>query len=200
MSADDVLAAVEAHLVGVLGTPSGRAGVTFLGMEPIEVLRFGPAADGVVRYATLGMARQPLPDPRSPVVETVVGLRAELLLSLRGVHDSVLRPLAVLAAAPAVEDTRPTPGSSYDLGQPLCDGATVSAVLIGEPGGLVPDLALSPAPDGRERGPVQVLPLLPMTADEAEWKRLEGAAAVEERWLASGADLRDPYRSSASLG
>lgn len=187
-----VLPAVEAHLVAALGTPSGRAGVTFLGMEPIEVLRFGPGGDGVVRYVTLGMSRQPLPDPTSPVLELVTGPRAELLLSLRGSHDSVLRPMAVLAASPAVEGTRPTAGSSYDVGAPLCDGATVSAVLLGEPGGLVRDLQL-------EHGPVHVFPLLPMTADEAAWKRVHGAADLEERWLAAGTDLRDPERLGVPL-
>jgi len=196
----DVLLAVEAHLLASLGTPTGRAGVTFLGMEPIEVLRFGLGADGVVRYVTLGMSRQPLPDPTSPVVEPVTGPRAELLLSLRGAHDSVLRPLAVLAAAPAVEGSRPTAGSSFDLGQPLCEGSSVVAVLLGEPAGLVADLALDPAPDGTARGPVHVFPLLPMTPAEADWKRAHTAAGLEERWLAAGTDLRDPYRLGVPLG
>ena len=168
-------------------------------MEPIEVLRFGPGGDGVVRYVTLGMSRQPLPDPTSPVVEPETGPRAELLLSLRGSHDDVLRPLAVLAAAPSVEGTRPTAGSSYDVGEPLCERATVTAVLLGEPGGLVPDLPLDPAPDGSPRGPVQVFPLLPMTAAEAEWKRRHSAAELEERWLAAGTDLRDPERLGVPL-
>lgn len=189
---EEVLAAVEAHLVAALGECSGRAGVTFVGMEPIEVLRFGPDASGVTRYATLGMARRPLPEPTSPVLETSAGPRAELLLSLRGVHDSVLRPLAVLAATPAVDGTRPSAGSSYDVGAPLCDGATVSAVLLGAPDGLVPDLALEP-------GPVHVFPLLPMTADEAAWKRAHTAAELEARWLEAGTDLRDPQRLTVAL-
>ena len=168
-------------------------------MEPIELLRFGPDGGGVTRYATLGMSRHPLPDPTSPVLEPVTGPRAELVLQLRGVHDTVLRPLAVLAAAPFVEGSRPSPGSSFDLGQPLCEGATVSAVLVGEPDGVVPDLALPAAPDGTPRGPVRFFPLLPMTADEAELKRRAGARALEERWLAAGADLGDPYRVGAPV-
>ncbi len=187
-----MLAAVETHLIATLGDPTGRAGVTFLGMEPIEVLRFGPDSHGVTRYVTLGMSRQPLPDPTSPVLETVTGPRAELLLSLRGVHDSVLRPLAVLAASPSVDGTRPSAGSSYDVGAPLCDGATVSAVLLGEPGGLVADLAL-------EHGVVYVFPLLPMTAEEAAWKRRHTATDLEERWLAAGTDLRDAERLQVVL-
>ena len=196
---DDVIAAVEAHLVDCLGTPSGRAGVTFLGMEPIEVLRFGPAGDGLVRYVTLGMSRHPLPDPRSPVVEPVTGPRAELVLTVRGSRDDVLRPLAVLAAAPFVEGTRPTAGSSFDLGAPLCAGATVRAVLLGEPDGLVADIPLADAGDGTPRGPVHVFPLLPMTADEAAWKRSRSAADLEHRWLAAGTDLRDPERLGVPL-
>ena len=168
-------------------------------MEPIEVLRFGPSSEQVTRYATLGMSRHPLPDPTSPVVEPVTGPRAELVLTLRGVHDSVLRALAVLAATPAVDGTRPTAGSSYDVGQPLCDGAAVTAVLLGEPDGLVPDLRLADAPDGSPRGPVRFFPLLPMTSDEAEWKRAHDAASLEERWLAAGADLGDPYRLGVPL-
>ncbi|HVE62207.1 MAG TPA: suppressor of fused domain protein [Mycobacteriales bacterium] len=183
---------MEAHLVATLGECSGRAGVTFLGMEPIEVLRFGPDYVGLTRYVTLGMSRQPLPDPTSPVLETVTGPRAELLLSLHGTHDSVLRPLAVLAATPAVDGTRPSPGSSYDVGTPLCDGASVSAVLVGEPGGLVADLDV-------DVGTVAVFPLLPMTAEEAAWKRAHSAADLEERWLAAGTDLRDPARTSVAL-
>ncbi|HVF19102.1 MAG TPA: suppressor of fused domain protein [Mycobacteriales bacterium] len=196
---DDVLAVVEAHLVSSLGTVSSRASVTFLGMEPIEVLRFGPSPEQATCYLTLGMSRHPLPDPTSPVLEPVTGPRAELVLSLRGVHDSVLRPVAVLAAAPSVEGIRPSAGSSYDLGQPLCDRATVTAVLLGEPDGLVPDLPLPDADDGSPRGPVRFFPLLPMTAVEAEWKRAHDAAALEERWLTSGADLRDPYRLGVTL-
>lgn len=178
--------------MATLGECTGRASVTFLGMEPIEVLRFGSDPTQPTRYVTLGMSRQPLPDPTSPVLETLVGPRAELVLSLRRGHDSVLRPLAVLAAAPAVEGTRPSAGSSYDVGAPLCDGATVSAVLLGSPGGLVPDLEL-------EHGPVHVFPLLPMTSDEAAWKRAHSAAELEERWLAAGTDLRDPQRLPVSL-
>ena len=54
---DVVLLQVEAHLLSVLGQDSGRAGVSFLGAERIDVLRFGPDPDGLVRYVTLGMSR-----------------------------------------------------------------------------------------------------------------------------------------------
>ena len=68
------------------------------------------------------------------------------------------------------------------------------AVLVAEPGGLVEDLVLAGAV-----APVRFLPLLPLTAEEAAFKRVHGAAALEERWLAYGTDLRDPARSSVLL-
>jgi hypothetical protein len=187
-----VLELVEAHLVSHLGPSSGRAAVSFLGTEQVEVLRFGPDQDGVVRYATLGMSRHPMVDPGADVVAEH-GPRAELVLSLRGSQDSVLRRLAVLAASPAVEGVVVDAGAGLDLGEQLWDGARFTAVLVAEPGGLVPDL---PVPDDE---PVRVYPLLPMTPNEAAWKRVHGAAALEERWLAQGTDLRDPDRREADL-
>jgi hypothetical protein len=38
-----------------------------------------------------------------------------------------------------------------------------------------------------------------MTPNEAAWKRVHGAAALQERWLTGGTDLRDPSRKSVSL-
>jgi hypothetical protein len=185
---DDLPARVEAHLVGALGPSSGRAAVTFLGTERIEVLRFGPDPDGLFRYATAGMSHAPLPDPRATVVDPDHGPRAELVLSVRGPRDDVLRALAVLAASPFVEGAVVVPGASLDLGGPLWPGAPFAAVLVAEPGGLVPDL-----------GDVRFFPLLPMTANEAAFKRVHGAAALEERWLAYGTDLRDPARVAVRL-
>lgn len=192
MIRDEVLPLVEAHLVSALGPDSGRAGVSFLGTEQIDVLRFGPDDDGVVRYATVGMSRAPMADPGAALVAEH-GPRAELVLSTRGGQDSVLRRLATLAASPAVEGVVIGAGAGLDLGEPLWDGSRFTAVLVGQPGGLVPDLALA----GDE--PVQFLPLLPMTPNEAAWKRVHGAVALEERWLAQGLDLRDPHRREADL-
>lgn len=190
---DSVLVAVEAHLVSVLGQDSGRAGVSFLGTERLDVLRFGPDHAGLVRYATLGMSRAPMGDPGADVV-LADGPRAELVLSVTGRHDSVLRRLAVLAATPSVEGIVVSPGAGLDLGEPLWDGGRFSAALVGEPGGLVPDL-----PIGDDLEPVRFLPVLPMTPNEAAWKRVHGAAALEERWLAQQLDLRDPARAEADL-
>lgn len=143
VSGDAVLLLVEAHLLSVFGQDSGRAGVSFLGAERIDVLRFGPDPDGLVRYATLGMSRSPMGDPGAELV-AAHGPRAELVLTVRGLQDSVLRRLAALAASPAVEGVVVGPGAGLDLGEPLWDGAPFSAVLVGEPGGLVPDLRLAP--------------------------------------------------------
>jgi suppressor of fused protein SUFU len=190
---DSLLVEVEAHLVGVLGEDSGRAGVSFVGAERVDVLRFGPDPDGLVRYATVGMSRFPMGDPGADVV-LENGPRAELILSVRGRQDSALRPLAVLAASPVVEGVVVAPGAGLDLGAPLWEGGRFTAVLVGAPGGLVPDL---PVADTDE--PVRFLPLLPMTPNEAAWKRVHGAAALEERWLAQALDLRDPARREADL-
>ncbi|GGP52452.1 suppressor of fused domain protein [Streptomyces melanogenes] len=191
----DVLALVEARLRTALGEPDARAAVTFLGTDRVEVLRF---ADGdIVRYATLGMSAQPMTDPAAALADPVKGPRAELVLSVRaGLADTdkVLRPLAVLASTPQVEGVIVAPGASLDIGEPLWPGAPFSSVLVAEPGGLVEDLELDDPMD-----PVRFLPLLPMTTNEAAWKRVRGAQELEERWLANGTDLRDPLRTSVRL-
>ncbi|MFC9427756.1 suppressor of fused domain protein [Streptomyces sp. NPDC056987] len=193
---EEILALVEARLRTALGEPDARAAVTFLGTDRIEVLRFLDGAD-VVRYATLGMSAQPMADPSALLADPVKGPRAELVLSVRaGLADTdqVLRALAVLAASPQVEGVVVAPGGSLDVGGPLWPGAPFHSVLVGEPGGLVPDLELAAPME-----PVRFLPLLPMTPNEAAWKRVRGAAELEERWLARGTDLRDPLRRSVAL-
>lgn len=195
----DVLPLVEARLRSALGEPDARAAVTFLGTDRVEVLRFrdDSAGGAVVRYATLGMSAQPMADPTAVLADPVKGPRAELVLSVRaGLADTdkVLRPLAVLAASPQVEGLVVTPGASLDVGGPLWPGAPFTSVLVAEPGGLVEDLELDEPLD-----PVRFLPLLPMTANEAAWKRVHGAQALQERWLTNGTDLRDPSRRSVPL-
>ncbi|MGW7308090.1 suppressor of fused domain protein [Streptomyces sp. NPDC054835] len=193
----EILALVEARLRTALGEPDARAAVTFLGTDRIEVLRFVDADAGLVRYATLGMSAQPMADPTAVLADPVKGPRAELVLSVRnGLADTdkVLRPLAVLAATPQVEGVVVAPGASLDVGEPLWPGAPFSSVLVAESGGLVEDLDLDEPLD-----PVRFLPLLPMTSNEAAWKRVHGAQALEERWLANGTDMRDPLRRSVTL-
>ncbi|QCX78936.1 Suppressor of fused protein (SUFU) [Streptomyces sp. YIM 121038] len=193
----DVLALVEARLRDGLGEPDARAAVTFLGTDRVEVLRFPAESTGVVRYATLGMSAQPMADPTAVLADPVKGPRAELVLSVRGGvadTDKVLRPLAVLAASPQVEGVVVAPGSSLDVGEPLWPGAPFTSVLVAEPGGLVADLELAEPME-----PVRFLPLLPMTPNEAAWKRVHGAQALQERWLSKGTDLRDPLRAGVAL-
>ncbi|WP_327697529.1 suppressor of fused domain protein [Streptomyces sp. NBC_00459] len=198
----DVLPLVEARLCTALGEPDARAAVTFLGTDRVEVLRFqGQDRDGedgeIVRYATLGMSALPMADPTAVLADPVKGPRAELIISVRaGVADTdkVLRPLAVLAASPQVEGVIVAPGASLDVGEPLWPGASFTSVLVAEPGGLVEDLELDAPLD-----PVRFLPLLPMTPNEAAWKRVHGAQALQERWLTNGTDLRDPARRSVPL-
>ncbi|MEU0374330.1 suppressor of fused domain protein [Streptomyces sp. NPDC006283] len=196
---EDVLALVDARLRSALGEPDARAAVTFLGTDRIEVLRFRDR-DGdkeIVRYATLGMSAHPMTDPTATLADPVKGPRAELILSVRaGLADTdkALRPLAVLAASPQVEGVIVAPGASLDVGEPLWPSAPFSSVLVAEPGGLVEDLELDDPMD-----PVRFLPLLPMTSNEAAWKRVHGAAELQERWLTHGTDLRDPLRRSVTL-
>ncbi|WP_328536857.1 suppressor of fused domain protein [Streptomyces sp. NBC_00344] len=191
----DVLALVEARLRSALGEPDARAAVTFLGTDRIEVLRF---IDGdIARYATLGMSAHPMADPTAALADPLRGPRAELVLSVRaGLADTdpVLRPLAVLAASPQVEGVVVAAGASLDVGEPLWSEAPFSSVLVAESGGLIEDLELDEPLD-----PVRFLPLLPMTANEAAWKRVHGAAELQERWLTPGTDLRDPLRRSVTL-
>ncbi|MEU9253976.1 suppressor of fused domain protein [Streptomyces sp. NPDC048270] len=191
----EILALVEARLRTAFGVPDARAAVTFLGTDRIEVLRF--AEGDLVRYATLGMSAHPMTDPTAVVADPVRGPRAELVLTVRAglaPTDKLLRPLAVLAASPQVEGLVVAPGASLEVGEPLWEGAPFSSVLVAEPGGLVEDLELDEPLD-----PVRFLPLLPMTANEAAWKRVHGAAALQERWLARGTDLRDPLRTAVAL-
>ncbi|MFI0237325.1 suppressor of fused domain protein [Streptomyces sp. NPDC016845] len=193
----EVLALVEARLTTALGEPDARAAVTFLGTDRIEVLRFTDAEQGLVRYATLGMSASPMSDPTAALADPVKGPRAELVLTVRAglaETDKVLRPLAVLAASPQVEGVVVAPGASLDVGEALWPGAPFTSVLVAEPGGLVEDLALDGPLD-----PVRFLPLLPMTQNEAAWKRVHGAAALQEKWLNGGTDLRDPLRRSVPL-
>jgi hypothetical protein len=197
LSREAVLAAVEARLIAAFGEPTGRAAVTFLGADRVEVLRFGPGEPTdppLVRYATLGMAAAPMADPLQPIADPLRGPRAELLLSVRGGRDELLRPLATLAASPQVEGLVVAPGGSLELGGPLWEGAPFSSVLVAEPGGLVEDLELAEPAE-----PVRFLPLLPMTPNEAAYKRVHGAAALQARWLQYGTDLRDPRRRSVPL-
>ncbi len=192
----DVLPAVRSHLTDRIGGPEpSAASVTFLGLEPVEVLRFeGDRADPV-RYVTLGCSRHPMSDPGDLVADPVRGPRAELVLTVRGglgAASGVHKTLAVLAAAPAVEGVVLAADGLLDLGDPLWVGSPFTAILLGD--SEIEELVL---PDPAD--PVRFLDAVPITGTEAAWVRLRGAAALREAWAEAGIDVRDPRRGPVSL-
>lgn len=204
----DVLTAVRRHLdayfatAGTVSEPD-VASVTFLGVERIDVLRFGPDLDGVYHYVSLGCSRYPMGDPSAPVSDPQRGPRAELTVSLRAGQPltGLARSLAVLAATPAVEGVVLAPDALVDLSGPLWTGAPFTAVLLGESD--IPDLALDPRVAVTElprRDPVRFLSAVPVTQIEGAWVRLKGAEAMRQAWRDDGVDVLDPLRPAASPG
>jgi hypothetical protein len=189
----DVIESVRAAVLEHFGVASAdSASVTFLGLEPIEILRI-PGGE-LVHYVTLGGARHPMTDPAAAVVDPERGPRAELVLTLRGgdAHTGLTRALGVLIASPAVEGVVLQPDALIDLGEPLWRNAAFTAVLLGPAD--IPDLPLPEPAD-----PVGFLSVAPITATEAAWVRLRGAPALREAWAEAGIDVRDPNRGAANL-
>jgi len=187
----DLLAAVEAAWIGAFGPVDARGSISFVGVTSIEVLRFGPDSSGIVRYATLGMSRTPMADPGALVVDPTAGPRAELVLTLAGRRDSVLRTIAALASAPAVEGLVLAPDATVETGQPLWEGAEFTAVLVDPP--VLPDVATAVGQ------PVQLLAVVPITATELAYRRIHGAVALREAWGEAGTDLRALDRRSSKI-
>jgi hypothetical protein len=195
------LAKVRAHLcahfaeAGIDPEPD-VASVTFLGAEPIEVLRFHPGADGIVHYASLGCSRHPMVDPAALIADPQRGPRAEVVLRLRdtGPASGLARSLAVVAATPAVDGVVLTPDALIDLGTPLwaqpSGRVPFTAVLLGRSG--IADLPLDPPCD-----PVRFLSATPITATEAAWVRLKGPDAMREAWQSDRVDVLDANRPAA---
>ncbi|MBY3795344.1 suppressor of fused domain protein [Rhodococcus fascians] len=192
---ESVIAAVRAHLVTEIGDDNpSSASVTFLGLESLDVLRFGADSE-VVRYVSLGCSRHPMADPNDMVADPSRGPRAELVLTLRGgagAASGVHKSLAVLAASPAVEGVVLVEDALLDLGEPLWTNAPFTAVLLGPS-----DIADLPLPEPFD--PVHFFAAVPLTGTEAAWVRLRGADALREAWKEAGIDVRDPNRSAASL-
>jgi len=173
------------------------ASVTFLGVERIDVLRFGPDAagpgsQGMVHYVSLGCSRHPMADPASGAADPLRGPRAEIVMSLRGSAPTpgLARSLAVVAATPAVEGVVLAPDALVDLSSPVWTSAPFTAVLLGV--SEIPDLALE-AP----RDPVVFLSAVPITPTEAAWVRLKGAEAMRQAWRDDGVDPADPSRRAS---
>ncbi len=193
----DVLTAVRAHLsehfrrAGITAEPAA-ASVTFLGTERIEILRYGPADDGVAHYVSLGCSRHPMFDPTELVTDAIHGPRAEVVVALRGPTPTGLaRSVAVLAAAPAVEGLVLEAGALIDLETPLWDQSPFTAFLLGDSD--IDDIPLpGPLPA------VTVFSATPITPTEAAWVRLKGADAMREAWTADGVDVLDPRRRAAN--
>ncbi len=181
---------IAAHLTAALGAEPQRASVTFLGVEPIDVLRFVDVERGEVVFATVGCGRHPMHDPADLAPDPVAGPRAELVVRLRpsmplpGLHKS----LATVAAAPAVEGLILGDDSLIDLQEPLWGGAGCTAFLL-SPDPDVAELALAAPAE-----PVRFLRATPITANEAAWVRLKGAEALREAWVEAGLDVTDPGR------
>ncbi len=188
----EVLAAVRERLVEVYGDDPQEASVTFLGSAPIRVLRFVDNGTALVRYATLGCSVEPMGDPGALVPDPAAP-RAELCTTLRGGVDGIVRALAVLAAAPAVEGLVLVEGGLIDLGEPLWPGAAFTAVVLRAP--EMADIEL-----GGDAAPVRVFRAVPVTHTEAAWVRLKGADELEEAWSEAGVDVADPGRPAVSPG
>jgi hypothetical protein len=199
-----ILDHVRAHLRGHFaragsGGEPDSASVTFLGTEPIEVLRFRGGADGpegMVHYVSLGCSRHPMTDPTQVVTDPQRGPRAEIVLRLRdpGPATGIARSVAILAATPAVDGLVLVADALIDLGSPLwawpAGRVPFTAVLLGHSD--IPDLPLDPP-----RDPVKFLSATPITATEAAWVRLKGAEAMRQAWQNDGVDVLDPNRRAA---
>jgi len=193
---DPVRAHVRGHFAdaGINAEPDS-ASVTFLGLDRIEVLRFGPDPGGVAHYVTLGCSRHPMTEASSGVADPLHGPRAEVVLTLRATAPTpgLARSLAVVAATPAVEGVVLVDDALIDLSAPLWDGAAFTAVLLGNSD--IADLPL-----GAPRDPVHFLAAIPVTQTEAAWVRLKGADAMRQAWIDDGVDVLDPNRRAAQPG
>jgi hypothetical protein len=175
---DEVRAHLRKHFAaaGITAEPES-ASVAFIGLEGIDVLRFGPDRGGVTHYVSVGCSRHAMED------DPVRGPRAEVVVSLRGTATGAgfARSVAVLAAAPAVEGLVLTDDALVDLGQPLWEMAPFTAFLLGPS-------AIEPAAE------VVFFQAIPITANEAAWVRLKGAGAMRQAWREDGVDTLDPRR------
>jgi hypothetical protein len=191
----DILSLVEQAYRSHYRAEPSRASVSFVGVEPIEVLRFQHKVENgesaVTHYLSLGMSRYPMADPSASIIEDSSAPRAELLISAHGTTTDLWRQLAVLAAAPAVEGAVYTRGTRVDLGQPLSAGSRCTGAVLSD--GPLPSVELDGVAD------VQVLQLLPATANELAWARVHGSDRLTQRWAELGTDLADLLRDSVSL-
>lgn len=183
---------IDDHLAATLASAPQRASVTFLGVEPIDVLRFVSGDD--VLYVTVGCSRHPMADPTDLHADPLRGPRVELVVRMHGgaALPGLHRRMATLAAAPAVEGLVLDVDALVDLSEPLWDGAICTAVLL-----EADDLGEVTLDAPRE--PVRFLRAVPITANEAAWVRLKGADALRDAWREAGIDVMSPDRAGATL-
>ena len=183
----ELLALVERSVRAHYGVEPARASVTFVGVEPIEILRFDTAVECV--HVSLGMSRQPMTGADA-IALAASGPRAELSIRSRGGERELWRRLAILAAAPTVEGVVYRDGMTVDLGEPLVPGSRCTGVLVG-PSTLEPVTVADIE--------VQILALDAVTATEIAWSRVHGTAALRERWTGQQIDLLDLRRAPVRL-
>jgi hypothetical protein len=190
-----VLTRVEAAYHQHYETSAARASVSFVGVEPIEILRYelegSPGERPVNDYLSLGMSRYPMTAPSATLVDPHSAPRAELLLSVLGRPDDVWRRLAVLAAAPAVESAVYQVGARVDLGEPWCSGSRCTGAVL-TTGPLLP----VQVPGMVEVAVLRLLPALPV---ELAWARVHGSDALVNRWSQAHTELRDLHRDAVEL-
>jgi hypothetical protein len=193
----DILQSVEAAYQQHLAGPPARASVSFLGVEPIEVLRYpvvgsgAPGAPSPSTYLTLGMSRHAMADPAATVIDEASAPRAELMLTVADPAGRAWRQLAVLAASPAVEGRVYRPGDRIGLGTPWsvdsrCTGAVVSSSVI-------------PPIETPGTAAVAVLAITPATQTELAWSRVHGTDALLQRWADEHTDVTDLTRDPVRL-
>lgn len=210
-----IIDAVRAQLCGYFEESApGEAKLTFLGADPLTVLRFGPDRDGTVTYATLGCSRSPMQDPSAMVTDPDEGPRAELVLPVVGGLDAVTRPLAMLAASPSVEGLVLQDGALLDFGQPLWPDARFTGFVLIDAdvpdvtvdgdgdgmdafGGAPPAMGIG-APAAGNAKPVTVSMLQPVSATPNEFAlaRAKGVPELRALWRDKGTVLADPHRAS----
>ena len=221
----EVLASVQAQLVAALGRPQASAAVTFVGAQPVEILRWAPDRDDVVRYATLGMSAHPMLDPAERFPDPARGPRAELVLSLRprvagAARDGTARD-GIARDGTTRDDTAIETAAAIDTVArrlavlamtPFVEGVVIhpgAGLDLGEPlwdgaaftavlvgAGDAPLADLALDPPA---APVQFLRVFPMTPTEAAYKRIHGAEAMRRLWGEHEADLPDPRRRAVPL-
>jgi hypothetical protein len=190
-SAQRIRASVEAAYRQHFEVTPSRASVSFVGVSPIEVLRYACGA-GRFDYLSLGMSEQAMVDPSATVVDAGTAPRAELLLTAGAGPDGIWRRLALLAAGPAVQGLVFDVGHRIDLGEPWYPGSRCTGAVL-----HASELRPVPVPGNAE---VRVLRVLPATADELAWARVHATAELITRWEDQGTDLADLERNSADLG